>query len=150
MSPLLPYKLQLSTNVKLQALLEALNSCIRQSISFETGLYSTQIAPRCFSKCVYEKKFHTLTGYFFRRYCFLIFWWVEAVYASHSQDKERTREAILKARSASPVELYLFLQSFIHAAPHTVVNILDLLQRYTDLSFDQGNYIISIFWHSLY
>ncbi|CAB3231236.1 unnamed protein product [Arctia plantaginis] len=71
------------------------------------------------------------------RYCFLIFWWVEAVYASRAKDEDRTREAILKARSSSPMELYLFLQSFIHAAPHAIVNILDLLARFTDLSFDQ-------------
>ncbi|XP_021182885.3 uncharacterized protein LOC110371102 [Helicoverpa armigera] len=71
------------------------------------------------------------------RYCYLIFWWVEAVCASRSDDKERTQEAIQLARAPSPVELYLFLQAFIHSAPHAVVNILDLMRRYSDLTFDK-------------
>ncbi|XP_075992079.1 uncharacterized protein LOC142987298 [Anticarsia gemmatalis] len=71
------------------------------------------------------------------RYCFLIFWWVEAVCASRAQDEERTQEAILQARSPSPMELYLFLQSFIHAAPHAIVNILDMMARFSDLTYDK-------------
>ncbi|KAJ8726219.1 hypothetical protein PYW07_000917 [Mythimna separata] len=71
------------------------------------------------------------------RYCYLIFWWVEAVCASRSEDKERTQEAIQAARTPSPIELYLFLQSFIHAAPHAIVNILDLMARYSDMTFDK-------------
>lgn len=71
------------------------------------------------------------------RYCFLIFWWIEAVCASRDQDIERTQEAIFQARSPSPLELYLFLQSFIHAAPHAIVNILDLLTRFSDITYDK-------------
>ncbi|KAF9412314.1 hypothetical protein HW555_009152 [Spodoptera exigua] len=71
------------------------------------------------------------------RYCYLIFWWVEAVSASRSDDKERTKEAIRMARAPSPVELYLFLQSFLHAAPHAIINILDLMVRWSDVTYDR-------------
>lgn len=72
------------------------------------------------------------------RYCYLIFWWVEAVCASRSEDNDRSQEAISRAREPSPTELYLFLQSFLHAAPHAIVNILALMTRYSDMTFDKG------------
>ncbi|KAM3962796.1 uncharacterized protein ACR2FA_003179 [Aphomia sociella] len=64
------------------------------------------------------------------RYCYLIFWWVEAVFASRDDDEERIREALMNARAPSPMELYLFLQSFLHAAPHAIVNILYLMASF--------------------
>ncbi|KAJ0181705.1 hypothetical protein K1T71_002427 [Dendrolimus kikuchii] len=70
------------------------------------------------------------------RYCFQIFWWVEAVCASRAQDDERIREAISIIRDPSPMELYLFLQAFIHSAPFAIVNILDLMARYSGLTYD--------------
>ncbi|XP_045783917.1 uncharacterized protein LOC123880039 [Maniola jurtina] len=73
------------------------------------------------------------------RYCYLIFWWVEAVCASRAQDETRTREAISRARAPSSMELYLFLQAFIHCAPHAVINILDMLARYANPDFDKLN-----------
>ncbi|XP_012548325.1 uncharacterized protein LOC101741820 isoform X1 [Bombyx mori] len=69
------------------------------------------------------------------RYCFLIFWWVEAVCGSRAGDKERTQEAIQLARASSPMELYLFLQSFIHSAPHAIINILYLMSRFNDITY---------------
>lgn len=60
------------------------------------------------------------------------------MFASHSNDKERTEEALSLARAASPLELYLFLQAFIHSAPHAIVNILDLMWRFSNPSFDKG------------
>ncbi|XP_026737911.1 uncharacterized protein LOC113501096 [Trichoplusia ni] len=71
------------------------------------------------------------------RYCYLIFWWVEAVCASRVEDEERTQDAINRARKPSPMELYLFLQAFLHAAPHSILNIIDLITRYSDLTFDK-------------
>ncbi|XP_014362686.2 uncharacterized protein LOC106714222 [Papilio machaon] len=73
------------------------------------------------------------------RYCYLIFWWTESVFASHSNDEERTEEALSLARAASPLELYLFLQAFIHSAPHAIVNILDLMWRFSNPSYDKGS-----------
>ncbi|XP_026757246.2 uncharacterized protein LOC113516939 [Galleria mellonella] len=71
------------------------------------------------------------------RYCYLIFWWVEVVYACRHEDEERVREALLNARAPSSMELYLFLQSFIHAAPHAIVNILDLMARYDNPAYSK-------------
>ncbi|CAH2231376.1 jg27697 [Pararge aegeria aegeria] len=73
------------------------------------------------------------------RYCYLIFWWIEAVCASRMQDEARTREAIARARAPSSMELYLFLQAFIHCAPYAVINILDMLARYSSPDFDKIN-----------
>ncbi|XP_026487548.2 uncharacterized protein LOC113394452 [Vanessa tameamea] len=71
------------------------------------------------------------------RYCYLIFWWIEAVYAAREQDEERTREALSQAREPSSMELYLFLQAFIHCAPHAIINILDMMARYANPAFDK-------------
>ncbi|KAG6459340.1 hypothetical protein O3G_MSEX011332 [Manduca sexta] len=71
------------------------------------------------------------------RYCSQIFWWVEAVCASRDFDEDRTKEALLEAKSPSPMELYLFLQAFLHSAPHAIVNILDLMMRYSGATFDK-------------
>ncbi|XP_047507532.1 uncharacterized protein LOC125051332 [Pieris napi] len=71
-----------------------------------------------------------------RRYSYLIFWWVEAVYASRSDNEERTRDALMRARTPSPIELYLFLQAFIHSAPHAVVNILDMMANFSNPVYD--------------
>ncbi|CAG9567362.1 unnamed protein product [Danaus chrysippus] len=71
------------------------------------------------------------------RYCFLIFWWIEAVYAARANDEDRTKEALSKARTPSSVELYLFLQAFIHSAPYVVVNILDMMANYADPKYDR-------------
>ncbi|CAH2066367.1 unnamed protein product, partial [Iphiclides podalirius] len=71
------------------------------------------------------------------RYCFLIFWWTESVFASYVGDEERTKDALSLARAPSPIELYLFLQAFIHSAPHAIVNILDLMSRVSNPFFDK-------------
>ncbi|XP_063838896.1 uncharacterized protein LOC135087960 [Ostrinia nubilalis] len=71
------------------------------------------------------------------RYCYLIFWWMEAVCAAYVDDKERTMEAILRARSSSPIELYLFLQAFLHAAPHAIVNLLDMIVRFSNAEYSK-------------
>lgn len=76
------------------------------------------------------------------RYCHQIFWWVEAVYASRVQDEERIVEALSRARAPAPMELYLFLQAFIHSAPFAIVNILDLMSGYRDPNFDKGELCI--------
>ncbi|CAG5056637.1 unnamed protein product [Parnassius apollo] len=68
-------------------------------------------------------------------YCYLIFWWTEGVFASYAEDEERIEEALLFARAPSPLELYLFLQAFIHSAPHAIVNILDLMLRVSDPTY---------------
>ncbi|XP_023954737.1 uncharacterized protein LOC112058260 [Bicyclus anynana] len=73
------------------------------------------------------------------RYCYLIFWWIEAVCASRAQDEPRTKDAITRARAPSSVELYLFLQAFLHCAPIAVINILDMLGRYANPDFDKLN-----------
>ncbi|CAH2104854.1 unnamed protein product [Euphydryas editha] len=73
------------------------------------------------------------------RYCYLIFWWIEAVYASRDQDEKRTREALSRARMPSSMELYLFLQAFIHCAPHAIINALDMMIRYANPAFDKIN-----------
>ncbi|XP_013200616.1 uncharacterized protein LOC106143151 [Amyelois transitella] len=72
------------------------------------------------------------------RYCYLIFWWIEAVFASRADDDQRAQEAVNYARKPSPVELYLFLQSFVHAAPHALVNILDIMARYQNPVFGKA------------
>ncbi|XP_050361796.1 uncharacterized protein LOC126781063 isoform X2 [Nymphalis io] len=72
-----------------------------------------------------------------KAYCYLIFWWIEAVYAAREQDEERTREALSRAREPSSMELYLFLQAFIHCAPHAIINILDMMARYANPAFDK-------------
>ncbi|XP_041974035.1 uncharacterized protein LOC121729552 [Aricia agestis] len=73
------------------------------------------------------------------RYTYLIFWWTEAMYASREEDDERIKEAISRARKPSPMELYLFLQSFIHSAPIAVVNLLDMMGRFNNPAFDKIN-----------
>lgn len=58
--------------------------------------------------------------------------------ASKVADEERTRDALLRVRAPSPLELYLFLQAFIHAAPHAVINIVELMAKSGDPVFDKG------------
>ena len=72
------------------------------------------------------------------RYSYLIFWWIEAVYASRDHDEARTREAISRARAPSSMELYLFLQAFLHCAPLAIINILDMMARYANPAFDKS------------
>lgn len=72
------------------------------------------------------------------RYCYLIFWWIEAVYASRDQDEERTREALYRARTPSSMELYLFLQAFIHCTPLAIINALDMMVHYANPAFDKS------------
>ncbi|XP_063376084.1 uncharacterized protein LOC134663600 isoform X1 [Cydia fagiglandana] len=79
------------------------------------------------------------------RYCHQVFWWVEAVCAARDEDDERTRNAIQIAKAPSPMELYLFLQAFIHSAPHIIVNVLDLMNRYSDPNFEK----FSLVWVSV-
>ncbi|XP_048484331.1 uncharacterized protein LOC105394547 [Plutella xylostella] len=67
------------------------------------------------------------------RYMYEIFWWTEAVFASLYQDEARTKQAVALARAPSPLELYLFLQAFVHAAPHAIINIVVLM---TDTQMD--------------
>ncbi|XP_072936580.1 uncharacterized protein [Epargyreus clarus] len=71
------------------------------------------------------------------RYCYLIFWWIEAVFASRAGDEDRIEEALANARAPSPLELYLFLQSFIHSAPNTIVNIVDMMAGYSNPDYDK-------------
>ncbi|XP_059059341.1 uncharacterized protein LOC131852656 isoform X2 [Achroia grisella] len=71
------------------------------------------------------------------RYCYQIFWWVEVVFASRCDDEERIQEALAYARTPSPMELYLFLQSFLHSAPHAIVNILEMMARYNDPAYSK-------------
>ncbi|VVC90335.1 unnamed protein product [Leptidea sinapis] len=61
------------------------------------------------------------------RYAYLIFWWVDVVFASLQEDTDRAKEALTLARAPSTIELYLFLQAFIHSAPYAIVNILDMM-----------------------
>ncbi|KAI8427632.1 hypothetical protein MSG28_002115, partial [Choristoneura fumiferana] len=79
------------------------------------------------------------------RYCHQVFWWVEAVCAARVEDEERTREALLTAKAPSPMELYLFLQAFIHSAPHAILNVLDMMSRYSDPRFEK----FSLVWVSI-
>ncbi|CAG9784562.1 unnamed protein product [Diatraea saccharalis] len=72
------------------------------------------------------------------RYCYLIFWWTEAVCASWADDECRTKEALRRAKAPSSIELYLFLQAFIHAAPNAVINILDLMAHFTKPDYDKA------------
>ncbi|XP_038208300.1 uncharacterized protein LOC119829728 [Zerene cesonia] len=71
------------------------------------------------------------------RYSYLIFWWVEAVFAAHSQDEERTQAALTEVRAPSSVELYLFLQAFVHSAPLAVINLLDMMSNYKNPTYDK-------------
>ncbi|XP_068621416.1 uncharacterized protein [Battus philenor] len=71
------------------------------------------------------------------RYCYLIFWWTEGVFASYAEDKQRTVEALDSARAPSPLELYLFLQAFMHCAPHAIINILDLMSHFSEPTFNK-------------
>ncbi|CAH0726544.1 unnamed protein product, partial [Brenthis ino] len=71
------------------------------------------------------------------RYCYLIFWWIEAVYASRDQDEARTKEALSRARAPSSMELYFFLQAFLHCAPLAIINILDMMARYANPAYDK-------------
>lgn len=73
-----------------------------------------------------------------------MFWWIEAVCACRAQDEERTRDAVQRARAPSSVELYLFLQAFIHCAPYAVINILDMLARYANPDFDKSKYDVNM------
>ncbi|CAK1549743.1 unnamed protein product [Leptosia nina] len=70
------------------------------------------------------------------RYSYLIFWWVECVYAARSQNDKRTRDALMRARTPSSVELYLFLQAFIHSAPHAVINMLNMMASFANPVYD--------------
>ncbi|RVE53285.1 hypothetical protein evm_002118 [Chilo suppressalis] len=72
------------------------------------------------------------------RYCYLIFWWIEAVCASWAEDESRTKEALGRAKVPSSMELYLFLQAFMHAAPHSILNILDLMSHSTKPDYDKA------------
>ncbi|XP_063529141.1 uncharacterized protein LOC134740554 isoform X2 [Cydia strobilella] len=80
-----------------------------------------------------------------RGYCHQVFWWVEAVCAARDDDDERTRNAIQIAKAPSPMELYLFLQAFIHSAPHIIVNVSDLMNRNSDPKFEK----FSLVWVSV-
>lgn len=66
------------------------------------------------------------------------------MYAARENDEDRTKEALSKARKPSSVELYLFLQAFIHSAPYVVINILDMMANYADPKYDRSMRLKSV------
>lgn len=71
------------------------------------------------------------------RYSHQIFWWIETVFASYADDDARTKDAVMRAREPSPVELYLFLQAFLHSAPNVIVNLLDMMSKAENPNFEK-------------
>lgn len=74
----------------------------------------------------------------FFRFAERIFWSIEAIRANNAKE---TNEALSHVTAPRTIELYIFLQSYLHAVPQVLLQLYILMRHNADINRETGLYI---------